>query len=111
MRPLSRETLAREAAARLAVSRLAEGGCAGQGTTWSELEQRHRRARTETAAREVVDEIRHDFCGGCPALLGCGQWAQVQRYTGLAAGAAYEAGVRKEATWAVGPPGRRRRAS
>lgn len=112
MRPLSREMLAREAAARLAVSLMAEGVCSGQGKAWSGLEKQHRRARTAAEARRVVDEIRRDFCGGCPALLGCGQWAQVQQYTGLAAGAAYEAGERKEAAWMVGPPGgRRRRAS
>jgi hypothetical protein len=104
--------LAREAASRLAVSQLADGGaCAGQGSTWSALESRHRRARTEAAAREVVDVIRREFCTGCPALLGCGQWAQVQLYTGLAAGAPYEAGERKPATWVVRPSGRRRRVS
>jgi hypothetical protein len=47
----------------------------------------------------------------CPALLGCGQLAQVQEYTGLAAGAPYEAGARKPATWVVRPAGRRRRVS
>ncbi len=108
VRPMSRETLARDAASRLAVSGMPDGACAGQGRTWSSLEREHRRARTEVATRAVLEEVRRDFCGNCPALLACGQWAQVQAYTGLAAGTAYEEGKRKDATWVVGPPGRRR---
>jgi hypothetical protein len=107
VRPMSRETLARDAALRLAVSDIPIGACAGQGRTWSSLEHEHRQARTESATRALIEGVRRDFCDTCPALLACGQWAQVQAYTGLAAGAAYEKGKRKEATWVVGP-GRRR---
>ena len=114
MRPLSREVLARENAARLTATRLLDTGgaaCEGHGATWSELEQRHRTVCTEAEARELIEEIRTRFCGGCPLRLGCAQWAQTQEYTGLAAGAAYEKGTRMDASWVVRPGRRRRRAS
>lgn len=114
MRPLSRDVLAREEASRLTATRLLDAGgaaCEGRGSTWSELEQRHRSLRTETEARALIEEIRAEFCGGCPLRLGCAQLAQTQEYTGLAAGAAYEKGARMDASWVVRPRRRRRRAS
>lgn len=108
MRPLSREVLARDAASRLAAASMPEGACAGQGQKWTELERQHRRSRA-AQAHDVIEEIRRDFCDGCPARTGCAQWATVQQYTGLAAGAAYEQGERQEQTWSV--PRARRKAS
>jgi hypothetical protein len=110
VRPLSRETLARDAASKMAAAGLAEGACSGQGTRWSELERRHRRSSRPGQARAVIEEIRREFCGGCPALVGCGYWAEVQLYTGLAAGAAYEAGRRQQPAWTAPRAGRQRRA-
>lgn len=108
MRPISREVLARDAAAKMAAIAMPVGDCAGNGKRWSQLERQHRHARG-AAAKRVVEEVRGEFCSGCPALLACGQWAKTQEYTGLAAGAAYERGQRKESTWAVPVGGRVRK--
>ncbi len=105
MRPLSREVLARDAAARLAASSMEPGFCAGQGDRWTDLETRHRLARAGQA-RAVIEEVRREFCDGCPALQGCADWARAQEYTGLAAGAAYEEGQRQKTTWSVPRAGR-----
>jgi hypothetical protein len=107
MRPMSREVLARDAASRVAASTMPEGRCAGQGDRWTQLEQRHRRAGAEKA-QDVIEEISRDFCHGCPARVGCAQWASVQQYTGLAAGAAYEEGERQDPVWSVPRSGRRK---
>lgn len=108
MRPLSREVLARNAASRMVAATMPVGECVGRGAQWSELERRHRRSGQEGAAA-VIEEIRSDFCHSCPALLGCAQWASVQEYTGLAAGAAYELGQRQSVTWSVPRSGGSRR--
>lgn len=108
MRPQSREVLARDAASRMVAATMPEGACAGQGEKWTQLEQQHRRSGAGKA-QAVVEQIRRDFCDGCPARVGCAQWASVQEYTGLAAGAAYELGERQDPAWSVPRSGRSRR--
>ena len=73
--------------------------CSGHGEIWSELESRHRRAGTGSAGRVLVEQIRENFCIGCPVLLSCARWAQEIGYTGLAAGFPYSEGERQESTW------------
>jgi hypothetical protein len=103
--------LARDAAVKMTAAGLPSGACTRRGRLWSVLERAHRRAASPDDAKEVITAIREEFCGGCPALLGCHQLAQVGEYTGLAAGAAYENGERQEPTWTAPKAGRARRAS
>lgn len=110
MRPMSAQTLARDAAAKMAASNMPNGDCHRRGRLWGILERAHRAARRPDEARNVIVTIREEFCGDCPARLACHQLASDGRYTGLAAGAAYEKGVRKEATWTVATDSKRRRA-
>ena len=44
------------------------------------------------------------LCGGCPETDRCAQRAELDSYTGLAAGAAYLNGVRKPTTTVVFRP-------
>lgn len=103
MRPLSREALARQEAAKLAAATVPTGDCAGRGARITELEAEHRRGGA-VGALGAVAQLRAEFCHDCPALLACANWAAVQEYTGLAAGAAYVDGVRLD----VGKRSRRR---
>lgn len=108
---MSREVLAREAAAKAAASDLPAGPCAGHSLLWTVLERAHRQARTAEESKDVVDAARREFCSRCPALMRCGVLAETQKYTGLAAGAAYEAGVRQAPNWIAPKAGARRKAA
>jgi hypothetical protein len=111
VRPMSREVLAREAAAKAAAQDLPPGPCAGHSLLWTVLERAHRQARTAEEAKDVVDAARREFCGRCEALMRCGVLAEIQQYTGLAAGAAYETGVRQPPTWIAPKASRARKAA
>lgn len=97
MRPISVEVIARDAAAHLA--RASTANCVGAARRWDELEASHRRTRTPQGAASVVAEMAEEFCNDCPALMVCRRWAEAQQYTGLAAGAAYEDGLRMPPGW------------
>lgn len=108
MRPMSREVLARDAAAKLTASGMPAGTCSSRGRLWALLERTHRRASRPAEAHEVIVTIREEFCGQCPARLACHNLATTSKYTGLAAGAAYEVGERQSSTWTVPRAGRSR---
>ena len=103
---MSRTALARDAVVKMTVSEMPNGACTRRGRLWSVLERAHRRASGPDEAREVITAVREEFCGGCPARLACHNLASVGQYTGLAAGAAYENGVRQDATWTAPKAGR-----
>ena len=92
MRPISVEVLARNETASLAAAKFAGANCAGRGADFDYLE-------SQSIRRWVIDTLRTEFCDTCPLLAngGCDRWAVAQRYTGLAAGAAYVNGIRKDA--------------
>lgn len=107
MRPMSRSALARHEAATLAARhRGQEGGCGIGGKTLRVLERAHRRTTDPVEAAQIIEALRDDFCARCPLLVGCADWARVEKYTGLAAGAAYEKGVAQPPEWTVPKPGR-----
>jgi hypothetical protein len=105
MRGVSRQVLARAAAAALV-----EGDCAGRGIWWARMEATHRAAPDPATAEAVLEEVRRQACSGCPARMACAIWAQTEKYDGIAAGSAYERGVRKPLGWVPRrKPGRRSR--
>lgn len=108
-RPMSREVLARYEASQIAAAGMPNGTCVRRARLWSVLELAHGRARTSDEAAAVVAAVNEEFCGDCPARLGCAQLARTDRYSGLAAGAAYDDGVRRSPRWVKPKPGRRSR--
>lgn len=104
MRPISRAHLARQLAAAITGA-----ACKGQGVLWGQWEAAHAAAATSAAA-ETAAVPAMVLCAGCPETLRCASRAEVDRYTGLAAGAAYLNGARKATTAVVlnpEPPQRR----
>lgn len=99
MRPISRVVVARDAA-----WRITGAACGGQDRVWSALEAAHADASTPAESGQTVAAARR-WCDQCPAAEACALWAALEQYTGLAAGAAYENGQRRPATWVAGRPG------
>lgn len=86
-----------------------DGGlCKGRGAWWSRREALHARATTrEEAAAATRPAIK--LCSRCPFYDECEQWAQLDDYTGIAAGTVYINGRRrKEDTVIPRPPQRPR---
>lgn len=103
---MSNAVLARDAARKMTAAAMPQGDCVRRGRLWRALEFAHRKATAPEDAGNVIAAIQEEFCGGCPARLACHNLAQLSQYTGLAAGAAYEKGQRKEATWVAPKAGR-----
>ena len=98
MRPISKAHLARQLAAAIT-----EAACEKQGSAWSDWEVAHASANTPPQA-EAAAAPAMALCGGCPETDRCAQRAELDSYTGLAAGAAYLNGVRKPTTTVVFRP-------
>ena len=98
MRPISKAHLARQLAAAIA-----EAACEEQGAAWSGWEVAHASASTPSQA-EAAAAAAMALCGGCPETDRCAQRAELDSYTGLAAGAAYLNGIRKPTTTVVFRP-------
>ena len=98
MRPISRAHLARQLAAAIT-----DAACEEQGSAWSGWEVAHASASTPVAAAAAADAAM-TLCSGCPETERCAQRAELDSYTGLAAGAAYLNGVRKPTTTVVFRP-------
>jgi hypothetical protein len=90
MRPISRVALARQLAAAIESAQ-----CDGMGHWWSEREAEHAAAVTGAEARGAAAEAL-ELCGRCPERSRCAELAQVDQYTGLAAGAWYLNGTAKD---------------
>ena len=104
MRPISKAHLARQLAAAII-----DAACEEQGSAWSGWEVEHASASTPTQAAAAAAEAMA-LCGVCAETDRCAQRAELDSYTGLAAGAAYLNGVRKPTTTVVfrpDPPQRR----
>lgn len=78
--------------------------CKGRGKWWSQREVLHAKAITrEEAAAATRPALK--LCRRCPFYEECEQWAQLDEYTGLAAGSVYINGRRrKEDTVIPRPP-------
>lgn len=93
-----REVLARDAAARLGPAI-----CRGQRDLWNACERAYLEAENPAAAGQVADGALL-LCDECPVLDWCAAWAAVDRYTGLAAGAAWTNGRRRRVPRPVDVP-------
>jgi hypothetical protein len=89
MKPTSRTALARQIAADIV-----DGACKDKGRWWSEQEAAHAAAKTPAEASEAAAEAM-ELCASCTETERCAILAELDRYTGLAAGAAYAGGVRR----------------
>lgn len=89
MRPISRTFLARILAAQIT-----DAACGDQGQWWSEQEAAHA-AATRAAAAGEASAPALALCADCPARSACAELAELNRYTGLAAGTVYVNGERR----------------
>lgn len=84
----SREVLARDAAARLG-----SASCRGKRDLWNNHERAYLEAASRCAAADAA-EAALLLCDECPVADLCSAWAAVDKYTGLAGGAAWVNGRR-----------------
>lgn len=85
-----------------------EPACKGRGVWWSERERDHEAASTKQAAAAAAEPALR-LCKRCPDYEQCELQAQLDNYTGLAAGAAYVDGVRRDPARVRQMPTRRSR--
>lgn len=79
--------------ARAAAAEIESAACKGRQKWWTRREVAHADATTsEEAAKAARPALR--LCKRCEAYEGCEIWAQLDSYTGLAAGSAYLNGRR-----------------
>lgn len=93
MRGMDREVVARDEAARLYAA-----ACKESRAVWDRQERLHAAARSQVVAAKAARPLLR-ICGGCPIVAECRSWAEVDRYTGIAAGAAWVNGVEKPTHW------------
>jgi hypothetical protein len=84
--------------ARAAAARLREAACKNQSAFWNAQEAVHGAAETQAAARVAAWPLV-EVCHGCPVVQLCAEWASVDRYTGIAAGAAWVNGRQRPLHW------------
>ncbi|WP_286930668.1 MULTISPECIES: hypothetical protein [Aeromicrobium] len=77
-------------AASLAVQ-LLDGNCRDRGRIWIESEARWLRLKSPPVAEELARTLTA-MCDQCPVLELCKQWAELDRYTGIAAGTTWSGG-------------------
>lgn len=80
---INRDVLARDAAARLQ-----QAACREQQALWDAQEHAHEAAATPVEAVSAAAPALA-VCAGCPVRQLCTAWAEVDEYTGLAAGGAW----------------------
>ena len=93
LRPSLRDVQAAKASARLG-----QASCMGRESEWAEGEQVWTEARSLEEAL-VAAEPLIEICQECPVLAACAQWAEIDRYTGIAGGRPYVRGVHRPYAW------------
>lgn len=104
MRPISKAHLARQLAAAIQ-----DAQCKGMSRQWTDWELAHADATTSAQAQRAAAPAVA-VCAGCPEAQRCAERAELDRYSGLAAGGAWVNGVPKPTTTLVlrpEPPQRR----
>ncbi|MCK5890242.1 MAG: hypothetical protein P1U38_02960 [Aeromicrobium sp.] len=94
LRPSLRDVQAAEAS-----SRLSQASCVGRELEWAEGEQVWTEARSIEEALAAAAPLI-EICQGCPVRAACAQWAEIDRYTGVAGGRPYVRGVHRPYAWA-----------
>lgn len=100
----------KEVLAQAAAYRLAAAACGEESETWNRQEQLHDEARSQAAARAAAVPLLQ-ICSVCPVVRECRDWAMVDEYTGIAAGAAWVDGRQKPVHHVRRHPPKRRLAS
>jgi len=85
---------------------LLDAACTDHAHSWTQYEAAHN-AATSPETRDDAAQPAFALCGHCDALDVCAAWAEIDTYTGLAAGAAYRKGSRVDHTLRWGRPERR----
>lgn len=93
MRGINRDVLARDAAARLR-----QASCREHRELWDRQEQMWDVSDTDDEAAAAAEPALA-LCDECPVLAHCAAWAEVDLYTGLAAGAGWRNGRRSRRRW------------
>lgn len=96
----------RDIIARHLARTLLDAACADRAGWWSQWEAAHD-AATSPETRDDAAQPAFALCGRCDAFDVCATWAEIDTYTGLAAGAAYRKGNRVDHTLRFGRPERR----
>ena len=91
----------RDIIARHLVRTLIHATCADYARSWTQWEAAHN-AATSPETRDDAAQPAFALCDHCDALDVCATWAEIDTYTGLAAGAAYRKGSRVDHTLRYG---------
>ncbi len=101
MRGADRQVLARDASATLVAA-----ACKEERDLWNRQEDAHAAATTKAQARVAAGPLL-EVCAVCPITQACRRWAEVDQYTGIAAGAAWLNGKERPVHWVRRPQSRR----
>ena len=97
MKGIDRKVLAQNASFVLVAA-----ACANRSQQWNAGEVEHARASTKEQAQAAAAPLL-ELCARCPILVQCRSWAQVDSYSGIAAGAAWRSGKQRPAYWVRRP--------
>jgi hypothetical protein len=100
MRGIDRQVLARDASAALVAA-----ACKGHQELWDRCEDEHAAATTKEQARRAAEPLV-ELCTSCPITQACRGWAEVDQYTGVAAGTAWLNGKPRPVHWVRRPQSR-----
>lgn len=87
---------------------LTNAACTDHSLWWTQWEAAHKAATSPETCDDAAQPA-FALCARCDALDVCAAWAEVETYTGLAAGAAYRKGHKVDHTLRYGRPERRGR--
>lgn len=100
MRGVDRQALAQNASAVLVAA-----ACKAHSDLWNRYEDQHAAATTKEQARQAAEPLL-EVCSGCPVAQACRRWAEVDEYTGIAAGTAWLNGTERPVHWVRRPQSR-----
>ncbi len=86
-----------------AASALYAAACKEERVLWDEHERAHGQALTPAVAARAAQPLL-EVCASCPVKPACQAWAEVDGYTGIAAGAAFVNGKRHEIATTASEP-------
>jgi hypothetical protein len=93
VRGISRQVLASEAA-----YAVPSGACKDELRLWNRQEALHEGAANQAGAAIAAAPLL-DLCSTCGSRGACYRWAEAEKYTGIAGGAAWVNGVTKPVHW------------
>lgn len=100
MKGIDRQVLAQDASAALVAA-----ACKDRRDLWNLHEDEHAVATTKDQARRAAEPLL-EVCATCPIIQACRRWAEVDQYTGIAAGTAWLNGKPRPVHWVRRPQSR-----